>query len=89
MAKKTTHRSRSETKLCAVRDKKGRFVDIQTYKRAHGQDIKRKSWLEKKFGKAAQPAQSAVTMKKKTIVKDRLFGRSSWPPLRCVVARVE
>jgi len=29
------------TKLYAVRDSKGRFMDIQTYKRAHGMDIKR------------------------------------------------
>ena len=45
MAKKgrrTTHRSVSGTKLYAVRDSKGRFKDIQTYKRAHGQDIRRK-----------------------------------------------
>jgi uncharacterized protein YjhX (UPF0386 family) len=31
--KRTTHRSVSGTKLDAVRDAKGRFVDIQTYKR--------------------------------------------------------
>jgi hypothetical protein len=42
-ARRTTHRSRTGTKLYAVRDSKGRFKDIQTYKRAHGQDIKRKS----------------------------------------------
>jgi len=42
-ARRTTHRSVSGTKLYAVRDSKGRFTDIQTYKRAHGQDIKRKS----------------------------------------------
>jgi hypothetical protein len=42
-ARRTTHRSVSGTKLYAVRDSKGRFVDIQTYKRAHGMDIKRKS----------------------------------------------
>jgi hypothetical protein len=47
MAKRTTHRSSSGTKLYAVRDKKGQFKDIQTYKRAHGQDIKRKSKTEK------------------------------------------
>ena len=40
MAKRTTHRSSKGTKLYAVRDKKGRFKDIQSYKRAHGQDIK-------------------------------------------------
>jgi uncharacterized protein YjhX (UPF0386 family) len=50
MAKKgrrTTHRSTSGTKLYAVRDSKGRFKDIQTYKRAHSQDMKRKSKKEK------------------------------------------
>jgi hypothetical protein len=29
-----------------VRDSKGRFKDIQTYKRAHGADIKRKGKAE-------------------------------------------
>jgi hypothetical protein len=46
MAKRTTHRSSKGTKLYAVRDKQGRFKDIQTYKRAHGADIKRKSKKE-------------------------------------------
>jgi hypothetical protein len=43
MAKRTTMRSSKGTKLYAVRDKKGRFKDIQTYKRAHTADMKRKS----------------------------------------------
>lgn len=43
MAKRTTMRSSKGTKLYAVRDKKGRFKDIQTYKRAHSQDMKRKA----------------------------------------------
>ena len=46
-AKRTTHRSVSGTKLYAVRDAKGRFKDIQTYKRAHGADVKRKAKNEK------------------------------------------
>lgn len=46
-AKRTTHRSTAGKKLYAVRDKKGQFKDIQTYERAHGQDIKRKSKKEK------------------------------------------
>ena len=46
-AHRTTHRSSSGTKLYAVRDAKGRFKDIQTYKRAQGSDIKRKSKDEK------------------------------------------
>ena len=44
---RTTHRSSSGKKLYAVRDKQGRFKDIQSYKRAHGQDIKRRSKKEK------------------------------------------
>ena len=41
MAKRTTHRSSKGKKLYAVRDKKGKFKDIQTFKKAHGQDVKR------------------------------------------------
>ena len=41
--KRTTHRSSTGTKLYAVRDKSGKFKDIQTYKRAHGSDIKRRA----------------------------------------------
>ena len=48
MATRTTHRSSSGTKLYAVRDSKGQFKDIQTYKRAHAQDLKRKGKKEKK-----------------------------------------
>jgi hypothetical protein len=47
MPKRTTHRSSSGKKLYAVRDKEGKFKDIQSYKRAHGQDVKRKSKKEK------------------------------------------
>jgi len=47
MTKRTTHRSSKGTKLYAVRDSRGRFKDIQTYKRAQGQDIKRRSKKEK------------------------------------------
>ena len=43
MAKRTTMRSSTGTKLYAVRDEKGRFKDIQTYKRAHTMDMKRKA----------------------------------------------
>jgi len=46
MAKRTTHRSSKGTKLYAKRDKKGKFKDVQTYKRAHSADIKRKSKAE-------------------------------------------
>ena len=47
-AKRTTHRSVAGKKLYAVRDAKGQFKDIQTYERAHGADLKRKSKAEKK-----------------------------------------
>jgi hypothetical protein len=60
MAKRTTLRSSKGTKLYAKRDKKGRFEDIQTYKRAHGQDIKRKSKAE-----TAAKAKKAKKAKKK------------------------
>ena len=46
MAKRTTMRSSKGKKLYAVRDKEGRFKDIQTYKRAHTLDMKRKSKAE-------------------------------------------
>ena len=46
--KRTTHRSSTGTKLYAVRDNRGRFVDIQTYKRAHSADLRKKSKKEKK-----------------------------------------
>ena len=54
MAKRTTMRSSKGTKLYAVRDKAGKFKDIQTYKRAHGQDIKRKSAAERSAKKKAR-----------------------------------
>jgi hypothetical protein len=46
--RRTTMRSRSGTKLYAVRDESGQFKDIQTYKRAHTMDMRRKSKAEKK-----------------------------------------
>jgi len=45
-AKRTTHRSSKGKKLYAVRDKKGRFKDIQSYQRAHSADMRRKSKKE-------------------------------------------
>ena len=47
MTTRTTHRSSTGTKLYAVRNSKGQFKDIQSYKRAHAQDLKRKSKREK------------------------------------------
>lgn len=45
-ARRTTHRSRSGKKLYAVRDASGRFLDIQTYERAHRMDLQRTSRAE-------------------------------------------
>jgi hypothetical protein len=44
---RTTHRSSAGKKLYAVRDAQGRFVDIQTYERAHRADLAKKSQSEK------------------------------------------
>ncbi len=38
--RRTTHRSSKGTKLYAVRDKSGKFKDIQTFKRAHAADLR-------------------------------------------------
>jgi hypothetical protein len=46
-ARRTTHRSSTGKKLYAVRDKSGKFKDIQTYQRAHAADLRRKSTKEK------------------------------------------
>ena len=46
MAKRTTHRSSAGKKLYARRNAKGQFKDIQSYKRAHAQDVKRRSKKE-------------------------------------------
>jgi hypothetical protein len=46
-AKRTTLRSSAGKKLYAVRDASGKFKDIQSYKRAQGQDVKRTSKAEK------------------------------------------
>ena len=42
MAKRTTHRSSKGTKLYAERDKRGKFKDIQTFKGAHGRDLRKR-----------------------------------------------
>lgn len=44
--KRTTLRSKKGKKLYAVRNKKGQFKDIQSYKKAHGRDLKRRSKKE-------------------------------------------
>ena len=57
-AKRTTHRSSKGTKLYAVRNKDGTFKDIQSYKRAHAADLRRKAKGE------AKPAKRKAAKKK-------------------------
>ncbi|HEY6929006.1 MAG TPA: hypothetical protein VJA66_04955 [Thermoanaerobaculia bacterium] len=63
--RRTVMRSSKGTKLYAVRDSKGRFKDIQTYKRAHGMDIKRRSKAEIMAKRAAARKKTAAARKKK------------------------
>jgi hypothetical protein len=46
-ARRTTHRSSAGKKLYAVRDKSGKFKDIQTYERAMRADLTKTSKAEK------------------------------------------
>lgn len=61
---RTTHRSTGGKKLYAVRDKEGQFEDIQTFKRAHGQDVKRVSMAETAAKKAAKKKKTKVATRK-------------------------
>ena len=61
---RTTHRSSAGKKLYAVRDKEGKFEDIQSYKRAHGSDVQRRSKAEMAAKKKA-PARKKAAAKKK------------------------
>ena len=47
MAKNHDAQLQRHEALCQARQE-GQFTDIQTYKRAHGQDVKRKSKAERK-----------------------------------------
>jgi len=71
---RTTHRSSKGTKLYAVRDKEGKFKDIQSYKRAHAADLRKtsKAEAEAKAKKAAKKSTNAAVKKapaKKTAAK--------------------
>ena len=62
--KRTTHRSPTTKKLYAERAADGKFEDIQTYKKAHGQDVKRVSKAETAARKkAGQPARKSAKKK--------------------------
>lgn len=64
--RRTTHRSSTGKKLYAVRGSSGRFRDIQTYERAHRQDIKRKSKSEGKKTAKKRATKARVTKKRAT-----------------------
>ena len=65
-ARRTTQRSSSGKKLYAKRDAQGRFKDIQTFERAHGADLRRKSKSETAKGTKSK---SSKTSKPKTAKK--------------------
>jgi len=73
MARRTVLYSSKGKKLYAVRDKSGKFKDIQQYSRAHAMDIKRKSKAEKavagKKKKAKKSTAKKSTAKKSTARK--------------------
>jgi hypothetical protein len=62
--KRTTHRSSAGKKLYAVRDKEGRFKDIQTYERAHAADMRSVS-------KAETTARTKKGMTKRKVTKKK------------------
>ncbi len=62
---RTTLRSSTGTKLYAVRNADGTFEDIQSYKRAHGQDVKRTSKAEAAKKAAPKKTRKKVAAKKK------------------------
>lgn len=64
-ARRTTHRSSAGKKLYAVRDKSGKFKDIQTFERSHRADLAAKSKSEKSKAKSTKSkAKSAKKAKK-------------------------
>jgi DNA-binding protein HU-beta len=63
-SRRTTHRSSKGTKLYAVRAADGTFKDIQTYKRAHAADLRRKSKSETAKAKTGARKKKAATKKK-------------------------
>ena len=79
--RRTTMRSRTGTKLYAVRDESGKFKDIQTYKRAHSADLRHKSKAEK------EAAQGPLEKKVRKVAKNA--AKSVKSSVRGVVAAVE
>ena len=69
--KRTVMRSSKGTKLYAVRDSKGRFKGIQSYKKAHSLDIKRKSKAETAKATKVKAKAKTVKAKAKTVSKPK------------------
>lgn len=70
--KRTVMRSSKGKKLYAVRDAKGRFKNIQSYKKSHAMDIKRKSKAELvKAAKAKAKTKPKAKAKPKVKAKTR------------------
>jgi hypothetical protein len=89
--RRTTMRSKTGTKLYAVRDESGQFKDIQTYKRAHSADMRQTSEaekvaaqgpIEKRVRKAATAAVKSVqdTVSGAVAVVKRAVKRASGTP---------
>ena len=57
-SRRTVLYSKKGKKLYAVRDKKGKFKDIQSYKRAHGKDIKKDAKAEHPKCRLKRPGRS-------------------------------
>ena len=64
---RTTLRSSKGKKLYAVRDKEGKFKDIQTYQRAHAADLRKKGTKSDAAKKASK--KKAATKKSKSKVR--------------------
>jgi hypothetical protein len=64
-SRRTTHRSSAGKKLYAVRDASGKFKDIQTYERAHRQDLKTTSSGERSSAAKKSKATKRKSTKKK------------------------
>ena len=67
--KRTTHRSSTGTKLYAVRDKSGKFKDIQTYKRAQAADLRSTAASELPKRKAKKTAAKKKKVAKRKVAK--------------------
>jgi hypothetical protein len=71
-SKRTVLRSSSGKKLYAVRDKTGKFKDIQSYARAHAADIKRGTTQSEAAAKPKAKAKAKTKAKaKKTAAKKK------------------